>query len=63
MSTRTTITHTDPAVFPLRDLEHNMVRSSQLASVCRVVDAHEEAELHTRWRDILLDEWARRQAA
>lgn len=63
MSTRTITTHTDPSVFALRDLELNMVRSNRLAAVCRLADAHEEADLHTRWMDILLDEWARRKAA
>ncbi|HEY3260807.1 MAG TPA: hypothetical protein VGJ95_11170 [Pseudonocardiaceae bacterium] len=54
--------HTDPAVFSLRDLERNMVRSTRLAAACRLVENGEEAEMHTMWMDILLDEWARRMA-
>ena len=54
--------HTDPAVFPLRELERNMVRSKRLAAACRLVDNDQEAELHLMWMDILLDEWARRMA-
>ena len=61
MSTPTN--HTDPAVFPLRDLERSMVRSRRMATVCRLVEDADEAQLHTMWMDILLDEWARRKAA
>ena len=61
MSTPTN--HTDPAVFRLRDLERSMVRSRRMATVCRLVEDTDEAQLHTMWMDILLDEWARRKAA
>lgn len=63
MSTPTRGRHTDPALFPLRDLERSMVRSRRLARQCRLTDDSEQAELHTLWMDILLDEWARRNAA
>jgi len=55
--------HTDPALFPLRDLERSMVRSKRLATHCRLLKDTEQAELHTMWMDILLDEWSRRNAA
>ena len=54
--------HTDPALFPLRDLERSIVRSRKRAAVCRLVQDTEQAELHVTWMDILLDEWARRMA-
>jgi hypothetical protein len=58
-----TTSHIDPATFPLQELEQGMVKSIRLAAVCRLVEETDEAELHTRWMDILLDEWARRMAA
>ena len=59
----TTPTHLDPAGFPLRELELNMVRSTRLAARCRRLHDTAQAELHIVWMDILLDEWARRQSA
>jgi hypothetical protein len=58
-----TPTHLDPAGFPLRELELNMVRSKRLAARCRQIHDSAQAELHTMWMNILLDEWARRRAA
>jgi hypothetical protein len=56
-------TYLDPAGFPLRELELNMVRSGRLAARCRRVHDIEQAELHILWMNILLDEWARRRTA
>lgn len=53
--------HTDPATYPTKVLEHNMVRSNRLASICRRSYKDDEALLHATWVDILLDEWSRRK--
>jgi len=58
-----TLTHLDPAAFPLRELERNMVRSKRLAASCRLIRDTARAELHIMWMDILLDEWARRMGS
>jgi len=56
------LTHTNPAVFSLRDLERYIVWSKKLAAACRLARDTEQAELHITWMDILLDEWARRMS-
>ena len=56
-------THTDPALFTLRDLERHMVRSKRLAAACRLAQDTEQADLHLLWMDILLDEWSRRMSS
>jgi hypothetical protein len=55
-------THTDPAMFTMRDLERHMVRSKRLAVACRLAQDTAQADLHTVWMDILLDEWSRRMS-
>jgi hypothetical protein len=54
--------HTDPAMFTLRDLERHMLRSKRLAAACRLSNDTAQADLHTVWMDILLDEWSRRMS-
>jgi len=53
--------YTDPALFSQRDLERFILKSRKRAAVCRLRQDPEQAELHVRWMDILLDEWARRR--
>ena len=46
---------------PTSDLEAIIVREHRSFTRCRLARATDEAELHGEWRDIVLDEWARRR--
>lgn len=49
------------AGLPTSDLEAIIIWEHQSATRCRLAKATEEAELHDEWRDMVLDEWARRR--
>jgi hypothetical protein len=51
------------AGLPISDLEAIIVQEHRSAMRCRLAKATEEAELHADWRDMVLEEWARRQPA
>jgi hypothetical protein len=55
------VSYTDPALFSQRDLERFILKSRKRAAVCRLRQDLQQADLHIRWMDILLDEWARRR--
>lgn len=47
----------------LDEIENAMVRSSGLATTCRMLNAEKLAAMHVGWMDVLLDEWATRKTA
>jgi hypothetical protein len=55
-------THPILAGISTRDLETVIIKARRSVTRCRLAAADDEAELHDKWMDIALDEWARRAA-
>ena len=51
------------AGLPVSDLEEIIIWEQRSVTRCRLAKAIAEAELHGEWRDLVLDEWARRREA